>query len=568
MNTPKSIALIDGNYIFKLNYMADPGRPAAERTLQQIAGIREGVAHVIVCLDAPPYRRKDVFPAYKATRPDPPAHEIENKRWVRDELTRRGYQIARVKGYEADDLIATLAKKYGEWCKDVRIVASDKDIAQCITMNVVQYVPAVGQRKAERRDRSGVKVKFGVYPEEMPLWQALVGDTGDNVPGITGVGPKKAAAVVSECKTFTGIAQALATGKKTGEMWTAIAANWEELRLWLQLVTLDTDVPIDAEALLEKLEPIEVEQSSMDPSWEDVPGFERNATPVAANQQQEQAEAPPEAKAETVPPPSSTVAKEPEPAEAPPVYTHDVHGNKLPKPVTPPEPAKAPKVTEAEFDPISRAPGDAKPLPPLPPKQVVTNGGQGATVTALAKTGPDYGLVTSDLQPLDLKSARLVSEWLHSGGMYSKFGSPTAIFSIIARGKELGLGMTTALAGHHMVEGRPSASADLIRSLAERDPKCEYFRLVESTKERATWETKHRDHKEPTRYTYDIEEASLAGLTGKVDKWGQPCNWDKRPRDMLCKTAGSKLARLVYPGATLGLYCPEEMGADEREEAA
>jgi hypothetical protein len=119
-------------------------------------------------------------------------------------------------------------------------------------------------------------------------------------------------------------------------------------------------------------------------------------------------------------------------------------------------------------------------------------------------------------------------------------------------GKALGLPMMAALSGFHIIEGKPSASADLIRALAMRSPKCKYFRLVSADDKQATWETWHVDHPEPTRVTYTIEEARRAGL-----KSG---NWNSREKQMLVKTCSTILARWVYTVETMGLYCPEEMG--------
>jgi len=217
-------------------------------------------------------------------------------------------------------------------------------------------------------------------------------------------------------------------------------------------------------------------------------------------------------------------------------------------------PANAPandKVSEAEFDPIGKSPGASGPMPPKPQPSKPTE--------ALAKAPRDYGLVTEDLQPQDLKAAEVISKWLHASGLYPQFHGAPAIFAVIMRGKELGLGVTTALAGFHVVEGKPTASADLIRSLATRSEKCKYFRLVHSDAEYAEWETWHADHPEPTKYRYTIEEAAQAGLRSG--------NWQKRPRDMLAKTAAVKLARICYAGEVLGLYAPEEFN-DSYGEAA
>jgi hypothetical protein len=178
---------------------------------------------------------------------------------------------------------------------------------------------------------------------------------------------------------------------------------------------------------------------------------------------------------------------------------------------------------------------------------------------AIEKQAVDYGLVSADLQPQDLRSAEVIAKWIVASGLYPQFRTPAAVFAVIMRGKELGLGVTTALAGFHVVEGKPTASADLIRSLAVRSEKCKYLRRIHADETYAEWETWHADHPEPTRFKYTIEQARKAGLRGG--------NWEKRPAEMLSKTAASKLARECYPTETLGLYEPSEF-ADNYGEAA
>lgn len=589
INRPESIALIDLSYLFKRNYAAMPGAEplaAAKRTIAEIASVRESVAHVVVCLDAPPYRRAQVYPAYKAKREKPLPEELAQKRWCLDRLRKLGYQLARCEGFEGDDIIATLAKRYSEWCDDVRIYASDKDAAQCVNERVIQYIPAVGDRKEERRDHLKVKVKFGVYPEGMPLYQALCGDTGDNIPGIEGIGPKRAAALVSEYRTLVGLAEALAAGGQKGAHWTTLANHWEDLKRYLDLVTLDTNVPLDHEALLLRLTPegeagggMDARDASMDV---DLDGFMGNQTPGPANDDDEIYPPESERKPAIGLQAGAVIGKDPnadetlqraaaernadraareqqereqqqQRQEQEPVKVEAAAAPAEPPPAPPPPaPAGRPPVTEASFE--------EKPKPaPAPAQQTGTPG--------LVKAPADYGKVTEQLQPLDLRSARTISEWIHSSGQFPAFNSPTAIFTVIAHGKELGIDMITALTCTHMVEGKPVKHADLIRSLAERDPDCEYLMPLELTSTYALWETKHRKHPRPTQYRYTIEEAEAAGLL-QPTRTGKPSNWVKRPRDMLAKTAGTKLARLIYPGATLGLYCPEELGAQTYEEAA
>jgi 5'-3' exonuclease len=507
----QSIALVDLSYLFKKNWHgtprdAAPGQ-AAQTTLDQLAGVRESVAHVIVCCDAPPYRRRDIDPQYKAQRERPEDAEIAQKKWLMDRIGKGGYQVARAKGYEADDVIASLALAYA-WCPDVRIIGCDKDCAQCVTETVRMFVPPVGERPEEIRGPAEVLAKFGVAPKDMALWLALVGDTADNIKGVPGIGPKKAAQLITDCGSLAGIAEALAVGDEGGKpnaMWRALALHWDQLTLALSLTTLDTAAPVDAVALL---------------------GKRRPARLVAD-----------EAFDEPVPSAAPTVP--PTPPKEPMTQAHTNANDTTPEP--PAQPAKPRAVPDADWEPkTGTGPGIKS-----------TTGS--AIEIAKAKTPEDFGAVDLDLQPQDLKSARNIARWIYNGQLYPQFPTPESVFTIIMRGKELGVGVTTSLAGFHLIDGKPCASADLIRSLAERHEDCEYFRLVESTLETATWETKHRNHPEPTRYTYTLAEAKAAGLNNG--------NWQKRPRDMVCKTAGSKLARIVYPGATIGLYAPEEMDA-------
>lgn len=481
---PKSIALVDVSYLFALCWHgqardAQPGE-CAQATLDRIAAVRDSVEHVVCCLDSPPYWRKQLLETYKAHREKPSDAEVSQKRWVLERLEKDGYSIARAKGYEADDLLATLALEYSAWCEDVRLVCADKDVAACVTDRVRMYVPAVGERAAEIRGPAEIRAKFGVTPKDMALWLALVGDTTDGVPGVPGIGPKKAAMLVNDCKSLVGIAEALAVsdadGAKPNAMWKALADNWEQLNKALKLVTLATDAPVDALALLEKRAP----------------------APLAA------------------------------------VPDDD-------------------DVEDAEFDddvPISPAPkGPVPPLEPVsarksepPPK---------ATESALAVTSGAWDMA---LQPNSLERAWKLAATLYNSRLYAKFATQEAAFAVILRGREIGVGATTALDSFHVIEGKPCPSADLIRSLAEADTNCEYFMFVGGDGTYAEWETKHRRQPKPVRFRYTIEQARLAGLNSG--------NWVKRPDDMLRKTAGSKLARIVYPGATCGLYSPEEMGAD------
>jgi 5'-3' exonuclease len=621
INRPRSIALIDLSYLFKRNYMVPRPGPldAANATLAELASIRSSVGHTIVCLDAPPYKRAEVFPAYKAQREKPLPQELAQKRYLLDRLKKLGYQLARCAGYEADDIIATLAKVYSEWCDDVRIYISDKDAAQCVTEQVIQYIPAVGDRKEERRDRLKVKVKFGCYPEQMALYQALTGDDSDNIPGIPGIGPKRAAALVSEHRTLVGLAEALAGGGNKGAMWTSLAEHWNDLKVYLDLCTLDTQVPLDHEALLYRITPeaeVGSDMATSDASMDvDLDGFMGNQTPAPSKNdddeiyedEQPRSERKPALQLQPLPeqaeernadraareaqereqqeeqaqhPRAAKRVVEPHPSEHPDRPKHGEPGwapEQQPNRLTAELNAKELEAARREKDEQEEQPKREAKAPPAAGRPPVTdaefeqkpqnNNAQPQPGPGLVKAPANYGLVTEKLQPLDLRSARVCSEWIHSSGQFPAFNSPTAVFTVIVHGKELGIDMITALTCTHMVEGKPVKHADLIRALAEKDRFCEYLMPLELTSTYAVWETKHRRQPKPVTYRYTIEEAEAAGLL-QPTRNGKPSNWVKRPRDMLSKTAGTKLARLIYPGSTLGLYCPEELGVDIEEQAA
>lgn len=507
--SPQSIALVDLSALFKRHFMSNPKAPgeSAHNTIAELRRLRDQVEHIVLCLDAPPYSRKKLYPEYKATREAPDPSEIYQKRWLYEEVQRAGFQVARHPGAEGDDVIATLARIYGESCPRVLLVGADKDLAQCVTANVLQYIPSTFEKPAMTRDPEGVFAKYGVLPERMALFLALQGDKSDNVPGVPGIGAINAAKIANKYHTVPDVIAAAEHGTDPivrASLWKALHENRQQFVLSFRLVTLDAYLPLDHAALLERLEPQVPEEMSY--GTIELDGFMGNATPPPKSEEK------PKMNVEEI-------------KSAPPA--NQVRG-----------------VTEGEFDPIGPSPGASGPMPPKPaPKKEEPD-------VALVKTPPDYGLVTEDLQPQDLRSAEVISKWLAASGLYPKFSGAAGIFAIMMRAKEMKLGMATALSGFHVIEGKVVASAQLLLALAKRSDKCEYFRKIYSGPDYAEWETKHADDPEPTRYKYTIEEARQAGLVSG--------NWKSRPRDMLSKTACSKLAREVYPEETLGLYAEEE----------
>lgn len=166
------------------------------------------------------------------------------------------------------------------------------------------------------------------------------------------------------------------------------------------------------------------------------------------------------------------------------------------------------------------------------------------------------------LEPTDVKSAYKVAAVLYKSGLYSNIPNEQSIFAIIMRGRELGMGATTALSSFHVIQGRPTMSADLIVALVLNSGKCDYFKLVESTDIKATYKTHRKGDpdSEPTVLSFDIEKAKRMELASKN-------NWKKQPDTMLRHRAAAALAREVYPDVTLGLYTPDELSNGEYIEA-
>ena len=136
--------------------------------------------------------RLKLNPDYKANRPpmpDPLKSQIPLIRRIAEAF---GWELMQCEGFEADDLIGGMAKKYDD-CR-VSIVSSDKDLSQLIDDRVTMLIPGSGG--FDLRDAAAVENKFGVRPEQMVDYLALLGDNSDNIPGVPGIGPKSAVEII------------------------------------------------------------------------------------------------------------------------------------------------------------------------------------------------------------------------------------------------------------------------------------------------------------------------------------------------------------------------------------
>lgn len=197
--------------------------------------------HVAVIFDsARESFRNGIFPDYKANRPDPPDELIPQFPLVRDATRAFNVECIEKPGFEADDLIATYARRARADGFDVLIVSSDKDLMQLVSDRVSMF-DALKNRKIGPAE---VEEKFGVGPERVVDVQALAGDSTDNVPGVPGIGVKTAAQLIQAYGDLDSLL-ARASEIKQPKRRQSLIEFAEQARLSRELVRLRDDVPMD-----------------------------------------------------------------------------------------------------------------------------------------------------------------------------------------------------------------------------------------------------------------------------------------------------------------------------------
>jgi DNA polymerase I len=194
--------------------------------------------------------RTEMYPDYKAHRPDPPDDLRPQFPLIREAVKAFDLPCLEQKGFEADDLIATYVREACEAGATATIVASDKDLMQLVNDCVIMF----DTMKDRKIGRAEVIEKFGVPPEKVIEVQALIGDSTDNVPGVPGIGVKTAAQLISEYGDLETLLKR-ASEIKQEKRRQALIENADKARLSKKLVTLDDhvklDVPIGALAVHE-----------------------------------------------------------------------------------------------------------------------------------------------------------------------------------------------------------------------------------------------------------------------------------------------------------------------------
>lgn len=183
--------------------------------------------------------RQDIYPAYKANRQETPEDLISQSYLVREGVAAMGIPVLCIPGVEADDVIATLAHNNCKGHDATRIITSDKDLMQLVSDCIFLYD---GMKDREIREPQ-VLEKFGVKPNQVIDIQSLMGDSSDNVPGVPGIGPKKASELINQFGSLDNLYDNLEEVKNERTR-NLLRDNRESAYISKQLVTLKKDVDL------------------------------------------------------------------------------------------------------------------------------------------------------------------------------------------------------------------------------------------------------------------------------------------------------------------------------------
>lgn len=460
-----------------------------------------------VCCDSGRSFRHEITDTYKANRPPAEAplhHQIDI---ARELLAADGYPVWAVKGFEADDIIATaVAKALAIPDSTVAIVSADKDLLQLVG----ERVRVVKSTDGGVYDAAAVVAKFGVRPDQMRDYLTLCGDTSDNVRGAKGIGPKKAADLLEKFDNLDDVYMLLDAngGNPSVGIPTAVEMSLRDFRPTMpttrQLITLRTDVEIP----FEEISAERVSKASAT-FMEELP-METQEAPAAG------------------PVEPNGMGVKVAPCQPRPVVL---------------DPVGLPGLTNGDgATHVLTGPGS----------------GGGIVVHQRAEVLPAPAEWERQLEPRSMTDAVHLAQRMYDSRLFSAYGTPQGVLATVLAGRELGMSAMASLRGFDIIDGRPTFKADLIRALVLKSGKAKYFKCTERSDSRATFKTLRidEDDPEPMSLTFTIEEGRQAW--SKAPEAWDKSGWGKNPADMLVARAGAKLARLVYPDVVHGLYAPEE----------
>ena len=250
LDSKDPIILVDGSsYLYRAYHALPPLLTSDNKPTGAIKGVISMIQRILIDHPDSPVAvifdakgktfRHEMYKEYKANRPPMPTDLAEQIEPIHRIIELMGIKLITISGVEADDVIGTLADQARQKQIDTVISTGDKDMTQLVCKNV----KVVNTMTGELLDSKGVEKKFGVPPELITDYLALIGDTSDNVPGVDKVGPKTAVKWLNEYKNIDGIVDN--SENIPGKVGENLRLGLEQLSLSKELVTIKKDVDLD-----------------------------------------------------------------------------------------------------------------------------------------------------------------------------------------------------------------------------------------------------------------------------------------------------------------------------------
>ncbi len=262
----KSICLVDGSgYIFRAFYALplmtrEDGTPvnAVYGFMNMLMNLvsENGCSHILVVFDAKRKNyRNDIYKAYKENRKETPPELVPQFPLIREASDVLNIPWIEMEGFEADDLIASYAKIATEKGWHTTVISADKDLMQLMNDHVSLYDPM----KKKLITNEDVINKFGVLPDKVTDVQSLMGDSTDNIPGATGIGPKTAASLINEFGSLDALLNNLSQVKNEKRR-AILERDKEQILISQKLVTLCDTAPVNEDLSLYRAKAPDIEK--------------------------------------------------------------------------------------------------------------------------------------------------------------------------------------------------------------------------------------------------------------------------------------------------------------------
>lgn len=253
------LVIFDGNAIMYRGFHAIPPLKSKDGVqinalyglVSMLINIVENLrpTHIIFCFDEKERTfRQDLLPTYQSQRPETPSELIPQFKMAREFLKSVNISVYSKPGFEADDVIGTIAEQYkvhSTEYKELIIVTGDRDILQLVDdeKNIKLFMPIGGLANGKIFAEKETVERLGVLPRQIPDYKALVGDPSDNYFGIAGIGPKTANSLLAEYKTLNKIYEQIS--KIPEKLQERLINGEESAKLSYKLATIVRDVPVE-----------------------------------------------------------------------------------------------------------------------------------------------------------------------------------------------------------------------------------------------------------------------------------------------------------------------------------